>query len=131
MAKAGPDLLSRLKAIEGLRLDEAQLQKLFGRQEGMLAFRNIIKNQADFSASLGRQAEAQQTDLFGKILALPATDKGLHAAALARRGEAKKIEADRTLGQEQQVFEAVEAELYSQKGTWEKSARPWRTRPRA
>jgi hypothetical protein len=116
LAGAGPGLVSRLKALDSLGLDNSQLQKLFGRSEGLVAFRNILSNEGDYSRSLGRQAEAGRTDLFGKVLALPAGDTSIAAAGLSRIGESEKAESDRDYGTGRNLFGAVMAHEYAKSG---------------
>ena len=115
------NMLERLHQIEEARFSEAELQKLFGRQEGLVAYRNILKAEGDYSGSLRRQSEAQRTELFHKVMTLPSTDPSLSAAKLARVGEAKKIESDMPLGTERNLFDAVVSEQYSQSSKFGKA----------
>lgn len=112
----GPNLISRLKAIEGMKLSDAQLIKFFGRSEGFVAYKNILAQEKEFGASVDRQDEALRVGLFDKVLALPSTDEGLQGAKLSRIGESKKLDSDRDLGTQGLVYEAALAHRYSKRG---------------
>jgi hypothetical protein len=105
-----------LKAIKSMGLDEAQLQKLFGRSEGLVAYRNILTNEADFTASVGRQTKAQESNLFDQVLSLPAQDPILRAAKLERIGESEKLASDRPLSEIPMIHEAIESKEYAKGG---------------
>jgi hypothetical protein len=114
-------MLERLHQIKEQHFSEAELQKLFGRQEGLIAYRNILKGEKDYSASIGRQGEAQRTGLFDRVLRLPSTDPVLAAAKDQRIGVAEKIESDRNIGVGTNLFEAVEAHAYKSLSPLQKS----------
>jgi hypothetical protein len=83
-AVKGGDLVNQLEAIQSENLPEADLQRLFGRQEGLIAYRNILKNPQDFRHAVERQGEGVRDDLFHRILALPDADESTSSARHAR-----------------------------------------------
>ena len=119
--QAGPNLMAKLKAIKALNLDNAQLQKVFGRQEGVVAMSNLLANEAEYNRILS--GVQQSKGYFHKVLGLPSTDESLRAAKLARIGESKKTASNRVLGTETNVYEAVEAHEYSKKDAFGRRTR--------
>jgi len=108
--------LNMLKQIEAQKFTHAEVQKLFGRQEGLIAYQNILEAEKDYSASLARQSEAEKSGLFMRVLGLPSTDENLRAAKLDRLGKAKKVESDRDLSTEELLYNAAMAHRYSKRG---------------
>jgi hypothetical protein len=109
-------LLERLHQIRAGGFNDAELQKLFGRQEGLLAYKNILDGEGDYASSLGRQGTAAREGLFGQILSMPAADPSLRAAAAARRTEEAAHESDQEAGTWENTYQAVTNAAYRQSG---------------
>jgi len=81
-------LLGMVQSIDALHLDNAQLIKLFGRQEALQAYRSILANQEQYSTARGGIQRAGREDLVGRHLAMAMTEPSVAAAGEARRAKA-------------------------------------------
>lgn len=108
--KAEPGLMGQLHAIQGMKLDPAQLQKLFGRQEGLMAYNILLRNEKEFTEAKHEIQAASGKDLTGKVLALPAGDSRAAAAKDVRLQTAAAEEAAGAagLGTESNAREAIQ-----------------------
>jgi hypothetical protein len=111
MAKAGPDMLSRLVAVQSMGLDEVQLRKLFGRQEGREAMGMIVGNAGQYQQGLAKVTRAEREDEIEKRLALkePSSQRAVHAARIEK---AKQVDSAEELGTVENVFEAARQRHY-------------------
>jgi hypothetical protein len=101
----GKSLLDRLKALRGSFRDD-ELIKALGRTEAYTAMSNILKAEGDYSGSIQRQGEADQEDLFHKVVKLPGGDRDLAAAQQVRIQKAAAEEAAKPIGRETNLAEA-------------------------
>jgi hypothetical protein len=113
MGKAGPDLVSRLKAIKALNLNEAQMQKVFGRAEGLDAMRVILQNENRFRQAEGEIRQAGKEDYVTKSLALPDLIPEQAAARQARKQEAAYKVASEDLGTFKNISDAAQSHIES------------------
>jgi hypothetical protein len=109
LAKAGPGLMDQLHAIEAMKLDPQQMQKLFGRQEGLMAYQLLLRNEAEYKSAVGEVRAAPGKDLTGRVLALPQNDLRLAAAQQARVQTSAMEGAQAGMGTEENLYNAVRA----------------------
>lgn len=105
-ATKGQGLQAQLDAIAKENFDEAQLQKLFGRQEGLNAFRIIQQNRGRYGQAVQRIGEAEKQDLAGHMLTLT-DDPELSSARSARIQKSLAADAARPLATITQLFQAT------------------------
>jgi len=87
-------LMGELHAVQSLGLDDAALQKLFGRQEGLMGYKLLLRNEGEFNEAKAGIGSAAGKDLAGRVLALPDADARAIGAKLARTGAAQQEEAE-------------------------------------
>ena len=107
LAKAGPGLMGELHAIQSMRLDPQQLQKLFGRQEGLMAYNLLLRNEGEFNQAVGEVGAAPGRDLTGRVLGLTGNDPRLAAAGQVRLQTAAAEEAAGGLGAKENAITAI------------------------
>lgn len=112
LIKAGPGLFSQLHAIEGLKLDPAQKQKLLGRQESVQQMGLLLENEEGVKKATDAISRAAKEDAIGAILKLPSTNAGISAAQGARK------QAQITKGIDQEEF-GTEATLIQHYWDWQ------------
>ncbi len=111
MKNANPDMLSQLKALRGLNLDQVQMKKLFSRQEGYEAMDVVLRKETQWSNSLADITRAEREDEITKILALkdPRSQKAAQSARVEGTAEADSAEE---IGIGTNVYEAAEKRYY-------------------
>jgi hypothetical protein len=114
IAKAGPHLIDQLRSIKEMNLGNAQLQKVFGRSEGLVAMSNILANEGSYNELMAEQAAGK--GYFRQVLSLPSTDPVLQASKLERIGKSKRIDSDRPYATEEQIYNAVQSAKYTKLG---------------
>jgi hypothetical protein len=87
-------LMSQLHAIQRLGLSDAALQKLFGRQEGLMGYKLLLRNEAEFNEAKTSIGGAAAKDLVGRVLTLPQNDARAAGAKLVRQAESEQAEAE-------------------------------------
>jgi hypothetical protein len=126
LAKAGPGLMGQLHAIRGMGLDAGQMQKLFGRQEGLMAYNILLRNEAQFEEARAGIGIAPSRDLVGKVLGLTRADARQLAAGEARRSEtAVEAAQSEAFGADYNITEAVLGNVRAksiQEGHWLRAA---------
>jgi len=102
-------LMEELHAIQSLGLDDAQLQKLFGRQEGLMAYKLLLRNEGEFNEAKTSIGGAAGQDLVGRVLALPAGDAQASAAEALRQetSAAEVAQAASGMGARANITEAA------------------------
>lgn len=111
----GKSLVQRLEYIQGLGLNEAELQKLFGRQEGIQGYRDIMGNRASYDKAKERIGGASGEDLVGKILDVNAGDEQLGGARQARVQKAKLEEKGAGLWANEKLLAGAVVDHYNEK----------------
>ena len=107
LAKGGKGLMGQIHAIQSMGLDPQQLQKLFGRQEGLMAYQLLLRNEAEYQAAVGEVGAAPGRDLTGRVLGLPHADLQLEAARDVRVQEKIQEEAAGPAGTEVNLYKAL------------------------
>jgi hypothetical protein len=111
MKGADGDMMSQLKALRGMKLDAAQMTKLFGRREGYNAMELVLNNEWKWSQSLADITKAEKEDEIKKDLALK--DPRPQAAARAARVEGvAERESAEEIGVGANIYEAAEKRNY-------------------
>ena len=102
-------LMQQLHAVRSMDLDDASLQKLFGRQEGLMAYKLLLRNEGEFNEAKTSIGGAAGKDLVGRVLALPGSDAQAAAAKTARtaENEAEVTLAGSQIGAKQNIIDAV------------------------
>lgn len=108
----GKDLFGMLHQVRDLGLDDAQLMKLFGRQEGMKAYETLMLHEGEVRGASGQIAAAGKEDRAGAAMRL--RDPGLDAAAAVRKAEADEKLSAEGQGTLQNVTAAVRSHLFAQ-----------------
>jgi hypothetical protein len=110
---ADKSLMGQLHAIEGMKLDPQQMQKLFGRQEGLMAYQLLLRNEGEFKQAVGDVGAAAGKDLTGRVLSLPGADAQAAGAKAIRVQEenAKVSLAGSQIGVQRNIDDAIYAKL--------------------
>jgi hypothetical protein len=118
----GLNLMQQLQAIQSLGLNEAALQKLFGRQEGKQAYEVLLMNQGRYGEAVQHINQANFDDVIGKKLGLTNLDPNSAAARQVRlQTAAKKVGAE-DLGRVENLWQAAEEHIETRmrkEGKWE------------
>ena len=111
---AGKSLMEMLKQIRATAtergLTDADLMKLFGRQEALKAYEGILANDEEYGKALKSIRGAAAARTAEQVTTLWKSDPGLAAAHLARIGKAGAEVAKEEMGTSTNLAEAVKAE---------------------
>ena len=122
-------LTGQLHAIQGMKLDPQQMQKLFGRQEGLMAYNLLLRNEEQVHKATRDILLAPRENLVGKTLALTGADEQGAAAKAARvQEEGAKVKlAGSKIGVARNVEDAAYAALEAKYSTGELKPRMFHT----
>lgn len=108
----GKSLMEQLHQIEGLGLNEAELQKLLGRQQAVAGYRFLLAREKEFG-DVKRQIKSLRGDLAGDLMGLVDQDPSVRAALTAKKEEAAgKAAAEETIAIEENVIKSVREHTY-------------------
>lgn len=105
----GKSLMEMIRQVQKKNLDDAELQKLFGRQEGLIAYRLLLRNADQYEQMQKRITEAGKGGPLDERLRIrdPQLDVELSASQAKGREELSR----RSMGTQNQMATALQAEL--------------------
>ncbi len=94
----GKGLMESLEEIEGMNLQGEELQKYFGRQEAVRAYRDLLANKDLVAEAMSEVQTAEAQDRVSQKLALSEGVPSLDAAQEAKKAEARRTVASEEIG---------------------------------